>query len=111
MKKTVFLVFQLAPFLWSTLYFFILLEYKDLFDRNLNYVRPEILSAPEDVLGFGFWPTWIVITIPYLLICFVSCNVQTKLNWYYWSVNIGFFLLLSTLDYYLFKALYHQVVG
>ena len=97
---------------WAVLgtYGFLLLDYVRYFDRNLNYIKPIIPQAPEDVLGFGIWPTWVLALILILVTSFIAYKSGMRRPAYFVSLAL-IFLLVSVADYYLYKTLFIQVIS
>lgn len=104
---------KLAPLLpWVALAGYglaILGEYSSTLDRHLVYRRPAIEIAPEDVLGFGFWPTWLIVLLLMIVINTWSFFLGARSVGALIAVVVVF-LALSILDNYLFGVLSSQVL-
>lgn len=77
-------------------------------DADLNFIRPNIPAAPEDILGLGFWVTWLII------VWFgIASAMSYRLGHQHrmaWLPLLGMFLLLSVLDFSLYHVLERQVI-
>ena len=111
MGKVVLTVIKWHPFLVLVAYTFLVADYRRNFDGNLRYIAPQFPAAPEDILGFGFWATWLVVAAWFVLACFLSYRFGMERKAWYWVPLLALFFLLSVVDFYLYGALARQVLA
>jgi len=85
-------------------------DYRRNLDSNMSYIQPALAAAPEDVLGFGFWPTWTLALAVLILLCTLAYRFATHAKAYYVAVAVTF-ALLSAADFTLYHSLEKQVLG
>ena len=85
-------------------------HYSQFLNKHLIFLKPKYDYAIEDILGFGFWVTWGVITIIIFSINLASYLVDTK-NIRMLTIAMAIFLIMSILDYYLYRVLSSQVLS
>ncbi len=99
------------PFLALAAYAVLLVDYYcQYLDEGLKYISPELPSAPEDILGLGFWPPWLVATVPFALACALSYRLGRQEGPGYWALLLCVFGVLSVADYGLYVVLERQVL-
>jgi len=64
-----------------------------------NFAQLIQRSAPEDIIGGGFWFTWVVLAIPFLLLCLVNYAVGRQQSWHYWMILLSTFLGLTAVGF------------
>lgn len=111
MSKVVWAIMRLHPYIVLVAYIFIIAEYRHYLDNNLKYIRPKLPAAPEDILGFGFWMPWLVITGWLALASFLNYQFGLQRKVGYWVVLVCVFCVLSIVDFYLYGVLERQVLG
>ncbi len=79
-------------------------------DGTLAYRRSAIAVAPEDVLGLGFWPTWLVGLALLLCVVGVTYWLDPKRNSNL-AAALAAFAMLSAVDYWLYLKLASQVLA
>ena len=85
-------------------------SYGQLLDSSLKYQSSVARMAPEDVLGFGFWVSWVISLILFstsILLAHFSLGKKSISTW----LTTGLFLGLSVADYFLYGLLEKQVLG
>lgn len=78
-------------------------------DGGWRFKRPTIGFAVEDVLGFGFWPTWSIIAV--LMAVILTLAYWAGLRRYLMLLIVLAFATLSVADYFLYGVLASQVPG
>lgn len=89
-------VLSIIPYLVLLAYSFLIVDYFRFLNIDLSYKLPKLPSAPEDILGFGFYPYWIF----FLIVTALSVLTLKK----YLSRNsiviiVVLFTVLSIIDY------------
>jgi len=88
----------------------IFLSYGEWLDSSLRYKPSAIQMAPEDVLGFGFWVSWVIPLVLFSTsILLVHFSLGKKTVWIWLTTSL--FLGLSVADYFLYELLEKQVLG
>lgn len=80
-------------------------------DSSLKYVKPEMPSAPEDILGFGFWVMWSVFAIWFVSARSLSFRFEAQRKVGFWSALLFIFSVLSLVDFFLYNTLENQVLS
>jgi hypothetical protein len=110
MRRPLDILFLVLPWLVLAGYGVLLLvEYRRYLDSNLQYVKPVFPRAPEDVLGFGFWPTWGLVLALVVIFAVVAYRRATKRPAYFVCLA-AVFLVLGAVDFYLYQTLSQQVL-
>ncbi len=104
-------VMRWHPFFVLGAYALLLGEYRRNLDGDLNYIRPAIPGAREDILGFGFWVTWALIAAWFWVAAFLSFQFGLQRRASYWVPLFCAFALLSIGDLYLYGVLERQVLA
>ncbi|GAA0301699.1 hypothetical protein GCM10009087_09360 [Sphingomonas oligophenolica] len=97
MKKTLSTALSLLPFAYLTVYIVDILDTRSKLDRNLNVV-PQPGAAIEDIVGFGFWPTWVFLTTLLAVLCGLSYCVGRQRQRWYWAILALAFVALTSVD-------------
>lgn len=110
MRNATVKLYLLLPWIVLVLYGVLLVEYARYLDGHLIYVKPVIAAAPEDVIGFGFWPTWAAAFILLVGTSFLAFRNAIRRPAYF-ILLAGMFLLISMVDYFLYETLFRQLVS
>jgi len=78
-------------------------------DSDFRYIQPTYPRAPEDILGLGFWPTWITALTLVSIAGFIAYRGATRRPAYFFALT-GAFLIVSALDYFLYETLSEQLL-
>ena len=79
-------------------------------NSSLLFVSPARPFAIEDVLGFGFWLTWLFFVVMFSAAAIYWWRIRaTKLSQLLWVV--GLFLVMSAIDFTLYRSLEQQVLS
>jgi hypothetical protein len=89
-------------FVWST--------YSQLLNWDLTFKSPELAGPPEDVLGAGFVPTWLVFSLFFLVaLCAALFGAKRRVRFgIAWIVLFG---SLSALDFFLHETVMRQILA
>ena len=79
-------------------------------DASGRYSLPVMPFVPEDVLGFGFWPTWVIAFVVILGACGVAIRLSIRNRWYFIGIGVAF-VAISSVDWHYADALKIQVLG
>jgi len=77
-------------------------------DWRLDFVRPKLGFAPEDVLGFGFWVTWTIFFVLFVTASALALRSGRQHRSYLVWAAVAF-LVVSVVDFALFSRLQEQV--
>lgn len=86
------------------------LDYSAKLDKTLTYRRPAVAVAPEDVLGLGFWPTWMLLLVLTVAVNTVAYALGARRTELTLAVVVAF-VALSIVDYHLYGVLATQVLA
>ena len=92
-------VLVLAAYGWVTWQ-----TYAEFFNWRLEFQRPAMPLAPEDVLGLGFMVPWTVFAVLFLLTLLPSLLAVRK-RWWFAGIMVALFGGLSALDLHLYLSL------
>jgi len=87
----------------------ILIHYSAVLDRHLVYKQPAVDAAVEDVIGYGFWPTWAVMACVMLALLALSHALGAR-QWRSKVTILAIFIILSAGDYFLYAELTSQLL-
>jgi hypothetical protein len=93
------------PILVLVAYAGMIAGYRRYLDASLGYIRPQILAAPEEILDFGFWVPWLLLTAWFAFACILSYRSGMQRKLWYWLPLLGAFGLLSVTDFFLYSLL------
>jgi len=65
--------------------------------------------VPEDVLGIGFWPTWVLALIVVFGACGIAYRLSTRNRWYFIGIGVAF-VTISIVDWHYAEVLKFQVL-
>lgn len=108
MRRPLSTLWLALPWTVLAVYSVLITDYARYLDSHLQYVKPRFPRAPEDVLGFGFWPTWVAVLILLTLFGALAYRRATKRPVYFVSL-VAVFVVASILDYLLYRTLSEQV--
>ena len=80
--------------------------YSRYLDAALRYIPPRLQSAREDILGFGFLFTWLIV---FVIFGISNLFVYLKLGAKEIAASTALFLILTVVDYFLWSKLVPQV--
>jgi len=78
-------------------------------DRHFVFVPNKVRFAPEDILGFGFWIPWIIMSVLFALAFAVSLRIRGPRACL--PLASVAFLAVSAVDFALYGILAGQVLG
>lgn len=110
MRMTSTRLYLLIPWVVLALYAGLLAEYARYLDVHLKYVSPAVAAAPEDIVGFGFWPEWAAAFILLSGTGILAFRNATRRPAYF-IVLAGIFFLISIVDHFLYETLFRQLVS
>jgi hypothetical protein len=84
--------------------------YTAFLDPRFNFLPPATAGAPEDILGFGFWFTWLLLLVWFTPGWLAGYRATGARNAVYWHFLAGLFVLFSALDFFLYQTLESQVL-
>ena len=96
------------PWVVLTVYGVLVSDYARHLYANLD-LRPHLPGAVEDILGFGFWPTWTVVFVLLALFGALAYRNATKRSAYFLPL-LAVFVGGSVLDYVLYRTLFKQLL-
>jgi len=111
MNRTASAALKWHPFLVLVAYACLIAGYHRYLDSGLNYVRPQMPAAPEDILGFGFWIPWLIVAVWLAMACLLSYRLGLQRRVWYWLPLLCGFGFLSIIDFCLFVVLERQVLA
>lgn len=104
--KSIF--FSLVPWIITAIYGVTMIRhYSTYLDANLVYV-PRFVGSREDVLGFGFFPTWLFFLVPWLISQSIAVALRATGNKALIAA-VAAFLVVSGSDYWFYSILESQV--
>jgi hypothetical protein len=109
MRRTLSILWLVLPWVVLGLYGALIADYARYLDSGLRYIEPSFPRAAEDVLGFGFWPTWVAFLILLAVFGALAYRSVTRRYVYFLSLTATF-LLASALDYFLYQTLSQQLL-
>jgi hypothetical protein len=75
-----------------------------------SYTLSSMSVLPEDVLGLGPWPMWIIAIAALLITCAFAFRLATRSRWYFAVVGLAFAALVAT-DWHFYRGLEQAVLG
>jgi hypothetical protein len=88
---------------------FVVATYRPYLDWHLRLRSHELAGLPEDVLGYGFWMSWPVATLLFVLSLAVTLWV-TRRRLLVAASFLAVFALLSSADYLLCQRLVQELI-
>jgi len=108
-RRRLAIFFGAAAIVVVALYSWMVVDhYTAYLDWHLRYVPHEIREAREDVLGFGFWPMWLMVFFIWLVFEIPAYLFASKRSLQLAVAGI-LFLIVSVADFYLAGILTAQV--
>jgi hypothetical protein len=89
---------------------FIVTTYWPYLDRNLRLRSPDLAGLLEDVIGFGFWMWWPLVTVLFAASLAVGLSAMHR-RLYAAVLLVGVFVLLSVCDYLLCHRLVQELIS
>lgn len=111
MNKSAAFVLKWHPYAVVLTYTGLISEYRHHLDVSLNFIKPAVPVAPEDILGYGFLVTWLVMLTWLLIAGSLSYWVGLQRKIQYWMPIFFSFGLLSIVDLLLYRILERQVLN
>lgn len=108
-RRVVSTLLLAIPWIVVVAYGLLIADYARYLDSALQYKQPVFPRALEDVLGFGFWPTWLA-ALALLAVSGAIAYKFAKRRVAYFASLAGVFLVLTGLDYFLYQTLSHHLL-
>lgn len=110
MRRALKVLWLALPWAVLAIYGLLIADYVRYLDADLHYIKPRFPRAAEDVLGFGFWPTWAAALFLLALFGLLAYKNATKRPMYFLSL-LAVFVVASALDYFLYRTLADQLLN
>jgi hypothetical protein len=91
--------------------FFVYDTYSRYFIFPLKFVEPVVASAPEDILGLGFYLYWLIFSLIEVYLIYLGAKLsRTSIDRLIVGTLSMVFIVISVIDYTVYNALYDAVV-